>query len=146
MVSVIIPDPQFEGQTKAQLGNSAVRGIVESAVGERLSEFLEENPATAKKIIDKCIQAAISRDAARKARDLTRRKSVLENTTLPGKMADCTLTDRNACEIYLVEGDSAGGTAKAGRDKTFQAILPGLIHSPINFLAKFTIKILVRHS
>lgn len=131
VVSVIIPDPQFEGQTKEKLGNSEVRGIVESAVGERLSEFLEENPATAKKIIDKCIQAAISRDAARKARDLTRRKSVLENTTLPGKLADCTRTDRNACEIYLVEGDSAGGTAKAGRDKTFQAILP-LWGKPLN--------------
>ncbi len=131
VVSVIIPDPQFEGQTKERLGNSEVRGIVESAVGERLSEFLEENPATAKKIIDKCIQAAISRDAARKARDLTRRKSVLENTTLPGKLSDCTLTDRNACEIYLVEGDSAGGTAKAGRDKTFQAILP-LWGKPLN--------------
>ena len=131
VVSVIIPDPQFEGQTKERLGNSEVRGIVESAVGERLSEFLEENPATAKKIIDKCIQAAISRDAARKARDLTRRKSVLFNTTLPGKLSDCTLTDRNACEIYLVEGDSAGGTAKAGRDKTFQAILP-LWGKPLN--------------
>lgn len=131
IISVIIPDPQFEGQTKEKLGNSEVRGIVESVVGERLSEFLEENPATAKKIIDKCIQAAISRDAARKARDLTRRKSVLENTTLPGKLADCTSTDRDTCEIYLVEGDSAGGTAKAGRDKVFQAILP-LWGKPLN--------------
>ena len=131
IISVIIPDPQFEGQTKEKLGNSEVRGIVESVVGERLSEFLEENPATGKKIIDKCIQAALSRDAARKARDLTRRKGILENTTLPGKLADCTSRDRDICEIYLVEGDSAGGTAKAGRDKIFQAILP-LWGKPLN--------------
>ena len=131
IISVIIPDPQFEGQTKEKLGNNEVRGIVESVVGERLSEFLEENPATGKKIIDKCIQAALSRDAARKARDLTRRKGILENTTLPGKLADCTSRDRDICEIYLVEGDSAGGTAKAGRDKIFQAILP-LWGKPLN--------------
>ena len=131
IVSVIIPDPQFEGQTKEKLGNSDIRGVVESVVGEGLSVYMEEHPATAKKIIEKCIQAAISRDAARKARELTRRKSALENTTLPGKLADCTLKDPMACEIYLVEGDSAGGTAKSGRDKTFQAILP-LWGKPLN--------------
>jgi len=131
IVSVIIPDPQFEGQTKEKLGNSDIRGVVESVVGEGLSVYLEENPATAKRIVEKCIQAAISRDAARKARELTRRKSALENTTLPGKLADCTLKDPMACEIYLVEGDSAGGTAKSGRDKTFQAILP-LWGKPLN--------------
>ena len=131
IVSVIIPDPQFEGQTKEKLGNSDIRGIVESVLGDGLSTYLEENPATAKKIVEKCIQAAISRDAARKARELTRRKSALENTTLPGKLADCTLKDPMACEIYLVEGDSAGGTAKSGRDKTFQAILP-LWGKPLN--------------
>ena len=131
IVSVIIPDPQFEGQTKEKLGNSDIRGVVESVVGEGLSVYMEENPATAKKIVEKCIQAAISREAARKARELTRRKSALENTTLPGKLADCTLKDPMACEIYLVEGDSAGGTAKSGRDKTFQAILP-LWGKPLN--------------
>ncbi len=131
IVSVIIPDPQFEGQTKEKLGNSDIRGVVESVVGEGLAVYLEENPATAKRIVEKCIQAAISRDAARKARELTRRKSALENTTLPGKLADCTLKDPMACEIYLVEGDSAGGTAKSGRDKTFQAILP-LWGKPLN--------------
>ena len=131
IVSVIIPDPQFEGQTKEKLGNSDIRGVVESVVGEGLSVYLEEHPATAKRIVEKCIQAAVSRDAARKARELTRRKSALENTTLPGKLADCTLKDPMACEIYLVEGDSAGGTAKSGRDKTFQAILP-LWGKPLN--------------
>lgn len=131
VISVFIPEPQFEGQTKEKLGNSEVRGIVESAVSERLNEFFEENPTVAKTIVEKCFQAAISRDAARKARDLTRRKSALENTTLPGKLADCTLRDPDACEIYLVEGDSAGGTAKSGRDKTFQAILP-LWGKPLN--------------
>jgi len=131
IISVIIPDPQFEGQTKEKLGNSEVRGIVESVVGDRLAEFFEENPATARKMVEKIIQAAVSREAARKARELTRRKSALENTTLPGKLADCTLTDPQYCEIYLVEGDSAGGTAKGGRDKTFQAILP-LWGKPLN--------------
>lgn len=131
IISIIIPEPQFEGQTKEKLGNSEVRGIVDSIVGDRLSEFFEENPGTARKIIEKIIQAAVSREAARKARELTRRKSALENTTLPGKLADCTLTDPQYCEIYLVEGDSAGGTAKAGRDKTFQAILP-LWGKPLN--------------
>ena len=131
VIHVIIPEPQFEGQTKEKLGNSEVRGVVESAVGERLAEFFEENPNTARQIVEKCIQAAISRDAARKARDLTRRKSALDSMTLPGKLADCTLTDPDYCEIYLVEGDSAGGTAKAGRDKTFQAILP-LWGKPLN--------------
>ncbi len=131
IVSVIIPDPQFEGQTKEKLGNSDIRGVVESVVGEGLATYMEEHPATAKRIVEKCIQAAVSRDAARKARELTRRKSALENTTLPGKLADCTLKDPMACEIYLVEGDSAGGTAKSGRDKTFQAILP-LWGKPLN--------------
>jgi DNA gyrase subunit B len=131
IISVMLPEPQFEGQTKEKLGNSEVRGIVESVVGDRLADFFEENPGTARKIVEKCIQAAVSREAARKARELTRRKTALENTTLPGKLADCTLTDPQYCEIYLVEGDSAGGTAKAGRDKTFQAILP-LWGKPLN--------------
>jgi DNA gyrase subunit B len=124
VLSVMMSNPQFEGQTKTKLGNSEVRGIVESAVGEGLGEFFEETPGVAKAIINKCIVAARSREAARKARDLTRKRSALEAGTLPGKLAECSLTDPKLCELYLVEGDSAGGSAKQGRDRQFQAILP----------------------
>ena len=124
ILSVKLRDPQFEGQTKTKLGNSEMRGFVETAVNQKLSEFLEENPADGKRILTKAIGAAHARMAARKARDLTRRKSVLENTTLPGKLADCSIKDPSACELYLVEGDSAGGSAKQARDRSFQAILP----------------------
>lgn len=124
VVSVKLVDPQFEGQTKGKLGNSFMRTVVAKAFGEKFSEFLEENPKDAREIISKAINAKKARDAARNARDLTRRKSVLESTTLPGKLADCSDKDPRKCEIYLVEGDSAGGTAKTGRDRRFQAILP----------------------
>ncbi|HHY15596.1 MAG TPA: DNA topoisomerase (ATP-hydrolyzing) subunit B [Firmicutes bacterium] len=124
IISVRIADPQFEGQTKTKLGNSEVRGLVESIVGEELSAFLEENPGEAKRILDKGLQAARARHAARKARELTRRKSALEVSSLPGKLADCSLTDPELCELFIVEGDSAGGTAKQSRDRRFQAILP----------------------
>jgi DNA gyrase subunit B len=124
VLSVMMSQPQFEGQTKTKLGNSEVRGIVESVVSEGLKEFFEENGKVAKHIIDKCVIAARSREAARRARELTRKKSALEAGTLPGKLADCSLMDPKMCELYLVEGDSAGGSAKQGRDRQFQAILP----------------------
>jgi DNA gyrase subunit B len=124
ILSVKLRNPQFEGQTKTKLGNSEIRGFVEGVVNQKFAEFLEENPNDAKQIITKTVQAAHARMAARKARDLTRRKSVLENTTLPGKLADCSIRDPASCELYLVEGDSAGGSAKQARDRSFQAILP----------------------
>ena len=124
IVSVKLTDPQFEGQTKTKLGNSEMRGYVNRALTEGLGTFLEENPKEAKELVMKSITAQRARDAARNARELTRRKGVLETTTLPGKLADCTDRDASHCEIYIVEGDSAGGTAKQGRDRRFQAILP----------------------
>lgn len=124
VISLKLEEPQFEGQTKTKLGNSEVRGIVDSVVSDRLSEFFEENPAIARKIIEKSVMSARARDAARKARELTRRKNALEISSLPGKLADCSMKDPMQTEIYLVEGDSAGGSAKQGRDRRFQAILP----------------------
>jgi DNA gyrase subunit B len=124
IISVKLQNPQFEGQTKAKLGNPAIAGLVESSVNAKLSEFLEENPNDARQIINKTIAASRARQAARKARELTRRKSALDSMSLPGKLADCSINDPEAAELFIVEGDSAGGSAKMGRDRTYQAILP----------------------
>ena len=124
VISIKVKEPQFEGQTKTKLGNSEVAGIVQSMVNDALSTFLEENPNVAKSILEKCVSAARAREAARKARELVRRKSALETSTLPGKLADCSSKNAEECEVYIVEGDSAGGSAKQGRDRKFQAILP----------------------
>ena len=124
VISVKLTEPQFEGQTKTKLGNSSMRSFVQKATSEHLGTYLEENPSQARELILRCLTAQKARDAARSARELTRRKGILENTTLPGKLADCSEKRSELCEIYLVEGDSAGGTAKQGRDRRFQAILP----------------------
>ena len=124
VISVKVKEPQFEGQTKTKLGNSNVTGIVSGLVNDALAAFLEENPNVAKAILEKCISASRAREAARKARELVRRKNALESTTLPGKLADCSSKNPEECEVYIVEGDSAGGSAKQGRDRKFQAILP----------------------
>src|SRR5438445_6331050 len=124
VISAKLSDPQFEGQTKTKLGNPGMQGLVNSIVNARLAEFLEENPQDARAVIRKAVQAAQARAAARKARDLTRRKSALENSTLPGKLADCSVKDPALAELFVVEGDSAGGSAKQGRDRNRQAVLP----------------------
>ncbi|MGN1208541.1 MAG: toprim domain-containing protein, partial [Christensenellales bacterium] len=124
IISVKLTDPQFEGQTKTKLGNSEMRSMVENVMQQGFGDFLEENPSVAKELVLRCVTSQKARDAARRAREETRRKGALENTTLPGKLADCSEKDPKFCEIYLVEGDSAGGSAKSGRDRRFQAILP----------------------
>jgi DNA gyrase subunit B len=124
IISIKIPQPQFEGQTKTKLGNTEVKGIVEGIVNDRLGAFLEETPAVSRRIVAKAVEAALAREAARKARDLVRRKGALDNTALPGKLADCQETDPAKSELYIVEGESAGGSAKQGRDRRFQAVLP----------------------
>jgi len=124
VISIRVPEPQFEGQTKTKLGNSEVKGVVESVVNDKLSEFLEEHPQIARRIIEKSVSAARARDAARRARDIARRKTALESGNLPGKLADCTDRHRELTELFIVEGDSAGGSAKQGRDRRYQAILP----------------------
>jgi DNA gyrase subunit B len=124
VLSVKVQEPQFEGQTKTKLGNSEIKGIIEGIVGDQVAIWLDENPGDAKRIIEKCLRAAEAREAARKARELARRKSALEGSSLPGKLADCSINDPEHCELYIVEGDSAGGSAKQGRDRRFQAILP----------------------
>ncbi|HAL74338.1 MAG TPA: DNA topoisomerase (ATP-hydrolyzing) subunit B [Clostridiales bacterium] len=124
IISVKLPEPQFEGQTKTKLGNAEIRPLVESVINDKLAAYLEETPSIARMIIDKCLSASRARDAARKARDMTRRKNVLESNALPGKLADCQEKDPTFCEVFIVEGDSAGGSAKNGRERKYQAILP----------------------
>src|ERR1700750_382666 len=123
-ISAKLSDPQFEGQTKTKLGNPGMEGFVASVVNQKLGEFFEENPTEANAVVRKALQAAQARRAARKARDITRRKSALENSTLPGKLADCSVRDPSLTELFIVEGDSAGGSAKQGRDRNTQAVLP----------------------